>query len=308
MARVSLREKIGEGLLLLDGAMGTQLFARGIEAGTCNEYLNIESPEVVSDIHRAYLQAGSNAVITNTFGANKYVLGRHGLADDVGKINQAGARTARQAAGEDKFVLGNIGPSGDFLEPLGSLEPDELRDAFVEQAKGLWAGGVDGFIIETMTALDEMTIAVEAAKSVGGDLPVLASMSFDRAGDDFRTMMGVDVEGAVSKIVLLGVDAVGFNCGTASLDDYIELAGKYVSAIEALEKNRGVGHESRVTILAEPNAGKPELVDGKAVYRVSPEEFAAAIERIYSAGVSIIGGCCGTGPEHIEAVAGALRT
>ena len=308
MARVSLREKIGEGLLLLDGAMGTQLFARGIEAGACNEYLNVESPEVVSDIHRAYLQAGSDAVITNTFGANKYVLGRHGLADDVGKINQAGARTARQAAGEDKFVLGNIGPSGDFLEPLGSLEPDELRDAFVEQAKGLWAGGVDGFIIETMTALDEMTIAVEAAKSVGGDLPVLASMSFDRAGDDFRTMMGVDVEGAVSKIVLLGVDAVGFNCGTASLDDYIELAGKYVSAIEALEKNRGVGHESRVTILAEPNAGKPELVDGKAVYRVSPEEFAAAIERIYSAGVSIIGGCCGTGPEHIEAVAGALRT
>ena len=308
MARVSLREKIGEGLLLLDGAMGTQLFARGIEAGACNEYLNVESPEVVSDIHRAYLQAGSDAVITNTFGANKYVLGRHGLGNDVGKINQAGAQVARQEAGEDKFVLGDIGPSGDFLEPLGRLTPDELRDAFAEQAKGLLAGGVDGFIIETMTALDEMTIAVEAAKSVGGDLPVLASMSFDRAGDDFRTMMGVDVEGAVSKIVLLGVDAVGFNCGTASLDDYIELAGKYVSAIEALEKNRGAGHESRVAILAEPNAGKPELVDGKAVYRVPPEEFAAAAKRIHEVGINIIGGCCGTGPGHIEAVAGALRT
>ena len=299
MATVSLREKIGEGFLLLDGAMGTQLFARGIEAGTCNEYLNVESPEVVSDIHRAYLQAGSNAVITNTFGANKYVLGRHGLADDVGKINQAGAQVARQAAGEDKFVLGDIGPSGDFLEPLGSLEPDELRAAFAAQAKGLLAGGVDGFIIETMTALDEMTIAVEAAKSVCGEFPVLASMSFDRAGDDFRTMMGVDVEGAVSKIVPLGVDAVGFNCGMASLDEYVELAGKFVSAARALSSN--------VRICGQPNAGKPELVDGKAVYRVSPEEFAAAIERIYSAGVSIIGGCCGTGPEHIEAVAGKLK-
>lgn len=299
MAAVSLREKIGEGFLLLDGAMGTQLFARGIEAGTCNEYLNVESPEVVSDIHRAYLQAGSNAVITNTFGANKYVLGRHGLADDVGKINQAGAQVARQAAGEDKFVLGDIGPSGDFLEPLGSLEPDELRAAFAAQAKGLLAGGVDGFIIETMTALDEMTIAVEAAKSVCGEFPVLASMSFDRAGDDFRTMMGVDVEGAVSKIVPLGVDAVGFNCGMASLDEYVELAGKFVSAARALS--------SDVRICGQPNAGKPELVDGKAVYRVSPEEFAAAIERIYSAGVSIIGGCCGTGPEHIEAVAGKLK-
>ncbi len=299
MAAVSLREKIGEGFLLLDGAMGTQLFARGIEAGTCNEYLNVESPEVVSDIHRAYLQAGSNAVITNTFGANKYVLGRHGLADDVGKINQAGAQVARQAAGEDKFVLGDIGPSGDFLEPLGSLEPDELRAAFAAQAKGLLAGGVDGFIIETMTALDEMTIAVEAAKSVCGEFPVLASMSFDRAGDDFRTMMGVDVEGAVSKIVPLGVDAVGFNCGMASLDEYVELAGKFVSAARALSSN--------VRICGQPNAGKPELVDGKAVYRVSPEEFAAAIERIYSAGVSIIGGCCGTGPEHIEAVAGKLK-
>jgi len=307
MAAVSLRERIGEGLLLLDGAMGTQLIARGIEVGTCNEYLNVESPEVVSDIHRAYLQAGSDAVITNTFGANKYVLGRHGLGDDVGKINQAGAQVARQAAGEEKFVLGDIGPSGDFLEPLGNLKPDELRAAFAAQAKGLLAGGVDGFIIETMTALDEMTIAVEAAKSVGGDLPVLASMSFDRAGDDFRTMMGVDVEGAVSKIVPLGVDAVGFNCGTASLDDYIELAGKYVSAVEALVKNRGTGHEWRVAILAEPNAGKPELIEEKAVYKVAPDEFAAAIERIYSAGVSIIGGCCGTGPGHIEAVAGKLK-
>lgn len=300
MAGVSLREKIGEGLLLLDGAMGTQLIARGIEAGKCNDYLNVESPDVISDIHRAYLQAGSDAVITNTFGANKFVLGRYRLCEEMGKINQAGAQAARKAAGEDRYVLGDIGPSGDFLEPLGSLKPDELRDAFAAQASALLAGGVDGFIIETMTALDEMAVAVEAVKSVGGDLPVLASMSFDRAGEDFRTMMGVDVEAAVSKIVPLGVDAVGFNCGTATLDEYIELAQKFVSAVGALS--------SEVRICAEPNAGKPELIDDEAVYKVEPDEFAAAIEKIHSAGVSIIGGCCGTSPAHIEAVAKTLRS
>jgi len=158
---------------------------------------------------------------------------------------------------------------------------------------------VDGFIIETMTALDEIEIAIEAVKSVSGDLPVFASMSFDRAGDDFKTMMGVDVEAAVSKITSLGVDAVGFNCGTVSLDEYVELAEKYVSAARVLSDD--------VAIYAEPNAGKPELVEGRAVYNVSPEDFAAAAEKIHSAGVNIIGGCCGTGPAHIEAVARKLK-
>ncbi len=153
-------------------------------------------------------------------------------------------------------MLGDIGPSGDFLEPLGSLKPDQLKAAFAQQAKALLDGGVDGFIIETMTALDEMTIAIEAVKSVGGDLPVFASMAFDKAGGGFRTMMGVDVKSAVSKIVSLDVDAVGFNCGTASLDEYVELAEKFVSEIMALKKNR-------VAIFAEPNAGKPELVEGQ---------------------------------------------
>ncbi|HUS74009.1 MAG TPA: homocysteine S-methyltransferase family protein [Sedimentisphaerales bacterium] len=299
MGRMSLRERVNQGLFLLDGAMGTQLIARGIEAGTCNDYLNIESPDVVFDVHRAYVQAGSEAVITNTFGANRYALGRHGLAEEAAGINSAGAEIGRRAAGEEKYVLGDIGPSGDFLEPLGSLKPGELKDAFTEQAKALVAGGADGFIIETMTALDEIEIAIEAAKSVGSDLPVFASMSFDKAGDDFKTMMGIDVEAAVSKIVSLGVDAVGFNCGTVSLDEYIELAGKYVAAVKASGKD--------VLIYAEPNAGKPELVDDKAVYKVSPEDFAAAAEKIYSAGVTIIGGCCGTSPAHIGAVAKKLK-
>ena len=299
MARISLKERIKKGLFLLDGAMGTQLIARGIEAGTCNDYLNIESPDIISDIHRSYLEVGSDAVLTNTFGANKYALERHGFAEQAVRINGAGAQIARRAAGEQRFVLGDIGPSGDFLQPLGSLEPQKLKDAFAAQAQVLLVRGVDGFVIETMTALDEATIAIEAARSVSGDLPVFASMAFDRAGDGFRTMMGVDVESAVSKIVSLGADGVGFNCGTVSLDEYVELAEKFVSLVRALSDD--------IAIYAEPNAGRPELVEDRAVYKVSPEDFAAAAEKIHSAGVNIIGGCCGTGPAHIEALCRKLR-
>jgi len=307
MARISLRERIERGVLVLDGAMGTQLFARGVEVGVCNDYLNVRSPDVVCEVHRAYLDAGSDAVLTNTFGANRYALGRHRLGGEVVAINRAGAEAARRAAGEEKYVLGDIGPSGDFLEPLGTLKADELEEAFAEQAKALVAGGVDGLIVETMTALDEVRIAIEAAKSAAGNLPVFASMSFDKVADGFKTMMGVDVESAVAKMVSAGADAVGFNCGTATLDEYVELAAEFVSAVEALEKTRLTSHGSLVTIFAEPNAGKPELIDGKAVYRVRPEEFAAAAKRIRAAGITIIGGCCGTTPQHIAAAARALR-
>ncbi|MHC4296640.1 MAG: homocysteine S-methyltransferase family protein [Planctomycetota bacterium] len=299
MPETGLLESIKQRVFLLDGAMGTQLIARGVEVGTCNDYLNVESPDIVSDVHRAYLQAGSDAVITNTFGANGYVLARHGLADQVAAINERGTQIARQAAGEQKYVLGDIGPSGDFLEPLGPVKAAELRDTFARQAEALLAEGVDGLLIETMTALDEVTIAVEAVKSVSGDLPVFASMSFDKAGDAFKTMMGVGVEDAAARLVSLGVDAIGFNCGTATLDEYVELAENLVSAVRALSDN--------VIVLAEPNAGKPQLIDDKAVYNVSPDDFAAAAEKIHRAGASMIGGCCGTSPAHIEAVAKRMK-
>jgi 5-methyltetrahydrofolate--homocysteine methyltransferase len=299
MGRVSLKNRLRQGLFVLDGAMGTQLIAQNVEPGRCNEMLNLESPGVVLRIHKAYLDAGSDAVLTNTFGGNGFALTRHGLVNRVRDINTAGAHLARKAAGQAKYVLGDIGPSGDFLEPLGHLKPNQLRTAFAEQAGALLAGGVDGFIIETMSAVEEIVIAVEAVKSAGADLPVLASMSFDKRGDDFRTMMGVDVKTAVSALVSAGADAVGFNCGTTTLDEYVELAKRYVSAVRALSKD--------VPVFAEPNAGKPELIDGKAVYKVTPEEFADAAQKIYAAGVTIIGGCCGTGPEHINALAKKLR-
>jgi len=299
MGRMSLRDRIQEGVFILDGAMGTQLFARGVEVGACSARLNVSSPDVVADIHTAYFEAGSDAVLTNTFSANRYALQRHGLADDVAAINQAAAELAGRAAGSDKYVLGDIGPTGEFLQPLGTLEPRDLESAFVDQAGALAAGGVDALMIETMTVLDEAAIAIDAAKSVAPDLPLFASMAFDRAGDDFRTMMGVDVAAAVSKMVAHGADVVGFNCGTATLDEYVELAEKLVAAANAAPEN--------VLILAEPNAGKPELIDGQAVYRVTPEEFAAAVQKTNALGIKIIGGCCGTTPEHIKAVSEILE-
>ncbi|MHC4527942.1 MAG: homocysteine S-methyltransferase family protein [Planctomycetota bacterium] len=298
MSRMDLRERIKQGPFLLDGAMGTQLIARGVEVGKCNDYLNIESPEVVAEVHRSYFEAGSDAVLTNTFGANKCVLARHDLDDNVEQINKAGAEVAREAAGEDNYVLADIGPSGGFLQPIGTLTPEELKEAFAEQVQGLLAGGVDGFIVETMTALAEAAIAIKAAKAAC-ELPVFASMAFNPARDGFRTMMGIDVDAAVTKIVSLGVDALGFNCGTNSLDEYVELTQGFVSTVKAANKD--------VLILAEPNAGKPELLEGKTVYNVGPEDFAAAVEKIHAAGATIIGGCCGTAPAHIEAVAKLVK-
>lgn len=299
MMRMDLRDRIQDGIFLLDGAMGTQLISRGIAPGTCNDAINIESPETVLDIHRAYLDAGSDAVVTNTFGANRFTLSRHGRSEKAYEISKAGAEVARRAAGQEKYVLGDIGPTGDFLAPLGMLEPDVLQEAFAAQARGLADGGADGFIIETMTALDEIEVAIRAVKSIGSGLPILASMSFDKTPSDYRTMMGVDVGSAVEKLVSLGVDAVGFNCGTATLTDYVGLAKRYVEAVEATG--------AHVLVFAEPNAGKPELVDGEAVYNVTPDEYAVAVGQIHASGVHILGGCCGTSPAYIEALAKTLR-
>jgi len=298
MGRMKLAERIRDDVFLLDGAMGTQLIKRKVEVSKCNDYLNIERPSEIELIHRDYIRAGSDAVLTNTFGANRYVLSRHGLTKQVEQINKAGAQIARSAAGEDYYVLGDIGPTGDFLSPFGNLEPIDLQRAFAEQAKGLFAGGVDGFIIETMSATDEITIAVEAVKSVC-DLPIFASLSFDRSGDTFRTMMGVDIDSAVSQLVLLGAYVVGFNCGKMSLEDYVLLTEKYVSAAKKLRND--------IVILAEPNAGLPELIDDQAVYKIVPDEFAKTVEKIHRLGVNIIGGCCGTEPAHIRAAAKRLK-
>ncbi len=299
MIRPALKEKIGSGILVLDGAMGTQLIARGAPVGVCNDYLCVESPEIVKSVHQAYIDAESDAVLTNTFGANSFTLKRHGYAGEVQQINSAAVKIAREAAGDNNYVLGDIGPTGELLKPLGMTEPQDVQDAFREQAAALVKAGVDGLIIETMTAIEEIELAVKAAKSIAGDLPVFASMSFEAVKNDFRTMMGISVDAAVAKLVPLDIDAVGFNCGKASLEDYIALTEKFASAIKA--------SGGAVKLLAEPNAGLPEIVGTEAVYRVTPDEYATAIEKIKAAGASIIGGCCGTTPEHLKAAADKLK-
>ena len=296
MPQKNLEQKLAGGLFFLDGAMGTQLMAKGIEPGKCNEYLNVESSKIILDIHRSYFQAGSDAVLTNTFGANEITLARHNLADKVEQINRAAVKIARQAAGRDKYVIGDIGPCGDFLKPLGILEPERLKDAFARQAKALYDAGVDGFIIETMTAVDEAKVAVEAVESVC-PLAVFVSFAFDAAGSDFRTMMGASVETIVSEFSTLGVKAIGFNCGTLKMEQYLLLAEKFTKLLA--DKN--------ILLLAEPNAGKPELIDDRAVYKIGDEEFAEWLARIHKAGAAIIGGCCGTGPEHIKAMCEKLK-
>jgi 5-methyltetrahydrofolate--homocysteine methyltransferase len=299
MARQPLKDRLRQGIFLLDGGMGSQLIARNVQASKCNEYLSIEAADVIKAIHLDYFNAGSDAVISNTFGANKICLGKHGLEDQCVEICEASARNAREVAGEDRYVLGDIGPCGEFLEPIGLVKPDQLMDAFAESARGLVQGGVDGFIIETMTALDEISLAVEAVKSVAPDLPVLTSMAFDFKPTGPRTMMGVDVPTAVQKLSSLGVDAIGFNCGTATMDQYVEIAHAFVEAKNATGMD--------CLVYAEPNAGKPELEGEQVTYNVTGEDYAISVLKMVALGIHIFGGCCGTGPEHIGALASRLK-
>lgn len=291
MSKKNLREKIDEGIFFLDGAIGTEFLKYGFEAGVCTEYLNIEKPDVVLNIQKSYIEAGSDAILTNTFGANSYSLERHGHKQQVAKINAAAAEIARRVAGQKGYVLGDIGPTGQMIKPFGDMTVTECNKAFTEQAEALADAGVDGFLIETMTALNEIAVAIRAVKTVS-KLPVFASLAYDYNGKDFRTMMGVDIDSAVSQLVSLGVDAVGFNCGSLTLENYIDIASRYAKSVQKLN--------AKVHLLAEPNAGLPEIVEGNVVYKVTPSDFAQATQKIHSAGVNIIGGCCGTGSEHIR--------
>lgn len=293
MAHEKLKDRLGTEPFILDGGMGSQLIARQVVVERCNEALNLDNPDVVEAIHRDYLDAGSYAVITNTFGACSVALARYGLAEQSAEICRAAAEIARRAAGPNRFVIGDIGPCGEFLEPLGTLKPEDLKEAFRIQAQALWDGGVDGFIIETMTALEEAAFAIAAVKEVAPDVAVLSTMAFDVNAGSFRTMMGVEVQTLVSAAVEWGATGVGFNCGSAILEEYENLGGHFARAVES----------TNLLLVAEPNAGKPELEGSTAVYKMQPEQFADTAERLFEKGIRILGGCCGTGPDHIAAVA-----
>ncbi len=273
------------GVLLIDGAMGTELFARGLSSGNAPELWNVEHPDRVTAVHRDYIAAGSDIVLTNSFGGTGYRLKLHDLQDRTVELNEAAARVARAAADEaDRRVIvaGSMGPSGELLVPMGSMTPDACATAFAEQAKGLDAGGADVLWIETMSHLDEVAAAVEGARSVSA-LPICATLSFDTAG---RTMMGVTGTETVTRLAELGVDAVGANCGNNLADTEAAVAEMRAAAPD-------------MVIISKANAGMPEWHGTELHYSGSPEVMAAHAHRLRQAGVRLIGACCGSSPEHL---------
>ncbi len=271
--------------LLLDGAMGTMLFQRLPGFSGCFEQLNLKQPEIIRDIHRAYIQVGADIILTNTFGGSRIKLSEYGLAEQCKKINEAAARIAREAAkGNDVLVAGSIGPTGKLVRPMGDVAPRELLDSFVEQIHGLVRGGVDLLVIETMTDVAEARLALLAAHDVC-ELPVVCSMSFEENG---RTVTGNPMVGALATLAEYGASAVGANCSMGP-DGLFRLYSDHINELREL----GVP----LTVWA--NAGMPELDDGRVVYRLTPEKYADTSARFAELGISIIGGCCGTTPAHI---------
>ena len=282
------------GPILADGAMGTMLFASGLQFGDPPEAWNVSHPEVVRRIHRGYLDAGSRIVMTNTFGGNRLRLRLHGLDPRVSELNRTAAillRAEVDAAGGHALVAGDIGPSGEIMAPLGTLAVDAATDVFREQAAALIAGGVDLIWIETMSHLSEIGAAIRGARLASPTIPVIATMTFDTRG---HTMMGVSPEQAARSLLAAGADAIGGNCGNGP-DELLPV----------IEKMHAVAPEA--VLVAKSNAGMPELIDLRAVYRADPPLMAAAGSGFRAAGARIIGACCGSSPAHLAAMAEALE-
>ena len=274
------------GTLLGDGAMGTELFARGLTAGDPPEMWNLDLPDDIVDIHKGYIKAGADIVLTNSFGGTGYRLELHQLAHRVHELNQAAAERARFAADasdRDVVVAGSMGPTGELIEPLGSMTTTQSAAAFEAQAAGLAAGGVDLLWIETMSSIEEVEAAVSGAR-VATDLPITATMSFDTAG---RTMMGVSGADAARRLADLGVVAFGANCGN-------NVAETEQAVLDLIE-----GAADEIPVIVKANAGIPEFKDGRLVYNGTPEVMGAHLQRMVDAGARIVGGCCGTTTQHI---------
>ncbi|MBS1253199.1 MAG: Bifunctional homocysteine S-methyltransferase/5,10-methylenetetrahydrofolate reductase [Anaerolineales bacterium] len=278
--------------LLADGAMGTMLMAAGLEHGDPPEEWNVLHPDRVQAVHRGYIEAGSQIVLSNSFGGSRFRLELHGLQDRATELNRAAAEVARAAADaalRDVVVAGSMGPSGSLIEPLGTLTPEEARDGFAEQAAALAEGSVDVLWIETMSDLKEVQAAIEGVRSVT-DLPVVTTMTFDTRG---HTMMGVSPAKALAALREFGPLALGGNCGNGPE----EIEG----VIEAMHEA-----DPNVVLVAKSNAGIPELVDGEVTYRAKPKTMAEHAVRARKLGARIFGACCGSTPAHIRAMAEAL--
>jgi 5-methyltetrahydrofolate--homocysteine methyltransferase len=296
MMKKPLLEALREGPLLGDGAMGTQLMLAGLEQGGCGEAWNVTHPEKVLAIQRQYAEAGSDCILTNTFGGSRIMLHRHGFSENVAGVNRAAVEIARQAFGDrDGYVIGDVGPFGGLMEPYGDFTEVQVRNAFAEQTQALVDAGADAIIIETQTSLEELTLGIRAAQEAGAPC-VIGSMAYDVTldGSTFRTMMGVDPERAAELMQQLGADIVALNCGTG-----MDMA----RARDAVERYRLV---TDLPVMAQPNAGLPKLVHMKVVYDETPDDMVTGVVPLLAAGANIVGACCGSTPDHIRAFRTAI--
>jgi 5-methyltetrahydrofolate--homocysteine methyltransferase len=291
---MNLLETLSTGkTLVFDGAMGTLLIEKGLGPGDCPEEWNASHPELVQQIHQSYFQAGCDIVETNSFGGTRLKLARFGLADRVRELNRKAVENARASAGPDHYVAGSVGPTGEFIQPYGTLTYEEILDAFREQVTALAEGGADIICVETMSDLNEARAAIEAVKT-GTDCAVFASMTFNRDKRGYRTMMGVDPTSAARSLEEYGADVIGANCGTGP-EDMTKIMREMSEATSRF-------------LLTKPNAGLPRLEGDKTVYPESPKGMAAKIRPLVALGVRILGGCCGTTPEHLLEIAKTIRT
>ena len=278
-------------VIVADGAMGTMLQKAGLPTGMAPERWLWENPDPVRDVHRAYVEAGADLILTCTFGGTQVRLERAGLAERVAEVNRRAVEVAREAAGSEVYVAGDIGPLGEFLAPLGRLPYGRAVEIFAEQAAALAEAGVDALYIETMSDLNEVRAAIEGARQAGSGIPIFATLSFDRHG---RTNMGVRPGQAAEALQSLGIDAFGANCG---------------ATLEMTEGAVAKMHEvaPQVPLVVKPNAGKPHMVGREVVYDATPEDMAEYARRFVSLGAQVVGGCCGSTPAHIAAIAEAVK-
>jgi len=277
----------GKGILVLDGAWGTEMIKRGLVPGECPELWNLNRPDDIRAIARAYREAGADIILTNTFGGSYFKLKKAGVSSKIRDINRKGVELSREVSG-DSLVFASIGPTGQFLKPLGTTSENEMISCFSEQVKAFVEGSADGVIIETMTDLNEAKCALKAVKE-SSILPVAVSMTFDKGKRGYATMMGIKPEKAIRELEKAGADIVGANCGSG-IENLLEIA-------------RIIRPATTLPLWIKPNAGAPQLEDGRTVYRETPEEMVRFIPDLIKAGVSMVGGCCGTTPEHIRLIA-----
>jgi 5-methyltetrahydrofolate--homocysteine methyltransferase len=280
------------GVVIADGAMGTMLFQRGLNPGECPERMNLDHPEVLEIIAGLYLSAGAEIIQTNTFGGSPLKLSFYGLEDKTEEINARAVHAVRKAVGDRAYVSASCGPSGRILQPYGDTSPEEVYDSFRRQLKVLIARGVDVICVETMTDLNEAILAVKAARSISSSIPVFATMTFDHTPRGFYTVMGTTVVQAAEGLAAAGADVVGSNCGNGILN-MVKIAEEFAK-------------HTALPIIIQSNAGIPVLKDGMSVFPDSPEFMAEKSQDLKKIGVKIIGGCCGTTPEHIFAIKKAV--